>query len=56
MITDVAIPAYVRLHNKETEEAKKHQGFKREREIGRTCGMRKGSGDLCCDWCSWKCV
>ena len=32
MVIDTVIPPYVRLHNKETEKAKKHQGFKRETE------------------------
>ena len=32
MVIDAVIPPYVRLHNKETEKAKKHQGFKRERQ------------------------
>ena len=32
MVIDAVIPPYVRLHNKETEKAKKHQGFKRERD------------------------
>ena len=35
MVIDAVIPPYVRLHNKETEKAKKHQGFKRERETER---------------------
>ena len=53
IITDIAVPADVRVGVKERERLEKYQGLKRE--IGRLWRLKNGRSRACSDRSPWKC-
>ena len=53
LIIDIAVPAYVRVEEKEREKVEKYQDLKRE--IGRLWNLKKSGGCTCSYRGLWKC-